>query len=117
MTNADVWGRGLQLAWAERDLPQTAWNSSNVNDPWYNAKFAEAVDAQASGECGRLVREMHMYGIEQFWTLYGPANKRFAATWPWIKGFNGETNLENGRYSTVFTRLWIDQEMKREMGY
>ena len=49
---------------------------------------------------------------------YGPLSPQFNVAQPWVKGYNGEVSLsKNGHYSTVMTRVWIDQDMKREMGF
>ena len=48
----------------------------------------------------------------------GPLSPQFNVAQPWVKGYNGEVSLsKNGHYSTVLTRVWIDQDLKREMGF
>ena len=36
---------------------------------------------------------------------------------PWVVGFNGETELGSMDRQLMAARLWIDQDLKREMGY
>ena len=54
--------------------------------------------------------------IEQLWTIRGPIAPLFGATQPWIKGYNGEGDLGSMNRTDVFQYLWIDQDLKRELG-
>ena len=117
MTNAEAAGKGQPLGWSARYLTTTGHNSSNVDDPWYNAKFEEAKGASSVEELNSLVKELQLYGVEQFWTIFGPVAPQFAVIQPWIIGYNGEHRLGDGRYNAVFTRVWIDQDLKKEMGF
>ena len=42
---------------------------------------------------------------------------RLSWSQPWLKGFNGENQLGVIDYHRVHVRIWIDQELKQEMGY
>jgi peptide/nickel transport system substrate-binding protein len=117
MTNAEAAGKGQPLGGSARYLTTTGHNSSNVDDPWYNAKFEEAKGASSVDELNSLVKELQLYGVEQFWTIFGPVAPQFAVIQPWVIGYNGEHRLGDGRYNAVFTRVWIDEDLKKEMGY
>jgi len=59
-----------------------------------------------------------MYGIERHWYTWGPMVPYYHATQPWVVGFNGEVTLGGMNYGgIVWARLWIDRELKKEMGY
>ena len=90
---------------------------SNVNDPVYDAMLEAAEAATTIEEQHRLVRELNQYGIEKFWMIWTPNGPQFNAIKPWIMGFNNENWMGNGQVLVVFTRLWIDQDLKTEMGY
>ena len=105
------WGGGM------RYIQETSWNTSNVDDPWYNAKYKEKGAATTMEEVNSITKELNQYAIEQFWTLFGPIAPMYSATQPWLIGFNGESMLGIGRYTAVFTRVWIDSELKEAMGY
>ena len=55
--------------------------------------------------------------IEQQWTIRGPIVPLFGATQPWLKGYNGENELGGHQRSTIFQYLWVDQDLKRELGF
>ena len=120
MISAEAAGRPVGpplTGWQRRFLPDTSWNSSNVNDPRYNAKFETGGAATTLEEYYSIVKELDQYAIEQFWQTWGGLAPQYAAVQPWLIGFSGETLLGNGQYTTIFTRLWIDQELKAAMGH
>ncbi len=117
MINAEAAGRWFVLPLQMRYTPSAPWNSSNVNDPVYTAKFEAGGKATTIEERNRIAGELNQYAIEKFWTIWGPMAPQYLGIQPWVKGFNGETILGNGQYNTVFTRLWIDQDLKKEMGH
>ncbi|MDE0023886.1 MAG: ABC transporter substrate-binding protein [Spirochaetaceae bacterium] len=90
---------------------------SNVSDPDYEAMLEAAEAATTIEEQHRLVRELNQYGIEKFWMIWTPNGPQFNAIQPWIIGFNNENWMGNGQVLVVFTRLWIDHDLKTEMGY
>ena len=56
--------------------------------------------------------------VANHWILWGGRVPHFQASQPWVKGYNGETNLGLGMERTMmFSRLWIDQDLKKEMGF
>ena len=65
----------------------------------------------------RLVKEVDMYTMENHWWIWGPKAGKYMANQPWVVGFNGETLLGFMDRLTVLPRLWIDSELKAEMGY
>ena len=85
-------------------------------DPVMDAKV-DAFDAAATPEeQQRLAREADMYLIEQQWYIWGPKVPVFNASQPWIKGYNGEVELGLARAMAIFARIWIDSDLKQEMG-
>ena len=66
----------------------------------------------------KQITKADMYGIERHWYTWGPMVPYYHATQPWVVGFNGEVTLGGMNYGgIVWARLWIDQELKKEMGY
>ena len=111
-------GKVCPWGWAGgKRFTDVAWDSSNVDDPVYNAMVEAAEGASTMEELNSMVKEVNQYAIENFWTLFSPVAPVYSAVQPWIIGFNGEMRLGENRYITVFTRLWIDQELKESMGF
>ena len=91
-------------------------NPTAQNDPKFKALVEAASAATTLEELERILKEAVMYHAEQHWQVEGPEAPQFNAIQPWLKGFNGEINLGNGNHA-VLARLWIDQELKKEMGF
>ena len=106
------------LGWhLTRFLTGAEWRTCNVSDPDYEAIYEAATAATTIEELNRLCKELNQYVIEKFWLIWGPMAQQFVATQPWLVGFNGERALGYGQYHTIFTRLWIDSELKEAMGH
>ncbi len=112
MINAEAAFKGPPVNPVKRFIPSTSWNSANADDEWYNAKFAEALAASTLEERDAALGELDMYGIEQFWHVFGPVGPQFSVTQPWVVGYNGEGSISENGHSTIFTRLWFDSSLK-----
>ena len=87
-------------------------------DPEIDALYEAANTASTVEEANRFVKEANMRLVELHWVVVGPVTPQFNVAQPWVKGYNGEVSVSvSGQYSTVLTRVWIDQDLKREMGF
>ena len=55
--------------------------------------------------------------MRNHWIIWGPRGPQFTVNQPWLKGYNGEGYLGACGGKTLFSRLWIDQDLKAEMGF
>ena len=95
----------------------TARSYSGVSDAQYDALYEAMVEATTMEEATRLTKEMDMRIIEQHWFLWGPLAPEFTVHQPWVIGYNAEGGFGASQNHVVFSRLWIDSELKKEMGY
>ena len=95
---------------------KNGWRPSNVSDPEFDEYYENALAATTIEEQKEWVQKADMRVIEQLWTIRGPIAPLFGATQPWIKGYNGEGDLGSMNRTDVFQYLWIDQDLKRELG-
>ena len=95
---------------------KAGWNPPNVQDPVFDAIYEAAVAATTIEDQKRLVKEADMYIIEKHWWIGGPRVPLFSVTQPWVIGYNGEIDGNIDRHQHI-ARLWIDSELKKEMGY
>ena len=93
------------------------FSPSNVNDPAYDVIYEAFQAATTTEEQKRLAREAVMRIAEQHWVIAGPRVPTFIVTQPWIVGYSGEVELGEMDRAIVLSRLWIDQDLKAEMGY
>ena len=78
---------------------------------------ADVQAATTTEERQRLTKLVDMYIIEKHWYIWGSRIPLMNVLHPWVVGFNGETELGNMDHKAVAARLWIDQDLKQEMGY
>ena len=95
------------------------WAIATVHAPdeGYEAEVVAMNEAATADEQRRMIRDLDRYIIEQFWAVQLPNIPLYNATSPWLKGYNGERELDScgGRWQP-FARSWVDQDLKAEMG-
>ena len=64
-----------------------------------------------------IMKDYNEYIMRQHFQVYGHKAPQFQLAQPWVKGFNGETFLTDMDNNGVLVRVWLDQDLKREMGY
>ena len=104
----------MSVTWYRSDAQ---WNRPAAQWSELDALVDAALAAQTVEEYQRLVKEADMYSIEQHWQIWGPKAPWYFAHWPWVKGYNGEFDLGPNEDSLIFSRVWLDQDLKREMGH
>ena len=90
---------------------------SGVHDAQYDAWFETAVNASTIEEQQSIIKQMDMRYIEQHWTIWGPWAPQYNVAQPWIMGYDGEGIIGGNTTHLVFSKLWIDSEMKAAMGH
>ena len=106
---------GLQAQYYSKQGPEINW--MQVNDPVFDKLYEAAEAGPDAEELKRLSREMGLRAAEMHWMIWGTESPQFNANWPWIKGYNGEIQLGITDFNYPFPYLWIDQDMKKAMGY
>ena len=93
------------------------WNFSGVEDPEVDAMVEAAENAPTREEMTRIVKEIDMRSIEEHWGVWGPQGSVWHFWQPWLGGYNGEMTMGGGQTYTMFSRLWVEQELKEAMGH
>ena len=94
-----------------------AWNPAGVADPVYDAMVEEVQAATNMEERQRLARAAAQYLIDGHWVIWAARVPHFSAHWPWVKGFNGESEAGDMDRALLFSRMWLDQDLKKELGF
>ena len=55
--------------------------------------------------------------LEEAPSIWLPTNYNYIAWWPWVKNYGGELRAGAVRPGPIYARIWIDHDMKREMGF
>ncbi len=94
------------------------FNLSIVKDPVIDKFLADCREAAATDltKAMKVYREMTKYALEQAFHVPDVQGPQSLMYWPWLKNYSGEIcvgydNMNVSRY------IWIDQDLKRKMGY
>ncbi len=94
-------------------------NMSYINDPRVNEVYLKVQPLMFSNpsEAMGTVKEMLKYVYDQAWFFSFPsAGPSHTFWWPWLKNFYGDTSI--GWFDSNFAQFaWIDQNLKKTMGY
>ena len=114
----DVWAAEYPsgLAPINSYWSKAGWNPNNNNDPVFDEIYEKALAATTVEEQQEWARQANLRIADQLWMIRGPVAPLFGATQPWIKGYNGEGDVGGMQRSTVLMYLWVDQDLKRELG-
>ncbi len=63
------------------------------------------------------MKKLSVYIMEQVPCIILPTAYAYVAWWPWVKNYYGEIRVGAHRASPIIARIWIDQELKKKMGY
>jgi peptide/nickel transport system substrate-binding protein len=99
----------------QRRLGGHGTNYTENNDPVYDEildRFNASLDRE---EAKRLVKEADDYAIRQHWSVVVVPRVTYNIWQPWLKGYSGELMQWNWQY--WYSRLWIDQDLKKSMGH
>jgi peptide/nickel transport system substrate-binding protein len=93
------------------------WNASGWSDPAFDANmkavFTEPDEAKRQASVRELTREI----LDQAPYIWLPVPYRYTAWWPWVRNYGGELRAGAARPGPIYARIWIDQAMKKSMGF
>ena len=98
-------------------LPNQVWNPSMWNDSAYTAKMEEVYRTREEPKRQQMLREMTVEILDKAPYIWLPTPYYFCAWWPWVQNYNGELRAGAVRPGPIYARIWIDQEMKKKMGF
>ncbi len=97
--------------------PTHKFNLAAVNDPVFNAMYAEAEESFDAAFRDEMRHKMDMYALDNAFNITLPSDVYFIAWQPWLKGYSGEFDLGHRSWFATWRHVWIDQELKEAMGH
>jgi peptide/nickel transport system substrate-binding protein len=91
-------------------------NYTHNDDASYDALVADYFAATTEEEASRIFIEAMWKILENHWAIQVCPLASFTVFQPYIKGYSGEV-LEFRNLAFYAARLWIDQDIKKSMGY
>jgi peptide/nickel transport system substrate-binding protein len=95
------------------------WNPHMMSDPYMDKSWQDAVENPklTDKQSMEVMKKLAVYALDQAPCIVLPTSYYYAAWWPWVQNFYGETSVGAQRSGPIWARVWIDQEMKKKMGY
>jgi len=93
------------------------YNAPMMDDPKLDARVAEANEERDEKKRQQILQEMTTYVLDQAPAIWLPSPYVYTAWWPWVKNYGGELYVGAGRFAPIHARIWIDQDMKKKMGF
>jgi peptide/nickel transport system substrate-binding protein len=93
------------------------WNPSRYNDPKFAAKMDQVYLEKDEAKRVKMIDEMTTEIVDKAPYIWLPTPYVFTAWWPWVKGYEGELRAGSARPGPIYARMWVDQDLKKKMGY
>jgi len=97
-------------------------NVGMVSDPVFDAFYNNGVASTSTGQLMTIVTEANKYVAEQHFSISLLQQMQYSLCQPWLKGYNGQYSAFSGSSGPQLlffygARFWIDQNLKKSMGY
>jgi peptide/nickel transport system substrate-binding protein len=93
------------------------WNPAFHSDTWHDETFFKAISMEGAEQRDALLREMNVRLIgERVPYVWLPTPTMYEAWWPYVKNYWGEHSVGTQDPGPIYARIWIDEDLKREMG-
>jgi len=100
-------------------FPGAPANFSVIDDPYINDMYHSKLTRYGYLEWDKLAQvlkeELTPYVLEQCWYIDLPAANTYTFWQPWLKGYQGESQVGMRNINTWTIFVWLDQELKKEM--
>ncbi len=93
------------------------WNPSMYSSESFDGRMAELYRTRDEAERIKIVRSLTREILDEAPYIWLPTGYTYTAWWPWVKNYGGELRAGAVRPWPIYARIWIDQKLKREMGF
>ena len=94
-----------------------------VNDPVFDAFYTNALAATSVDAIKQIVKDANEYVARQHYAVALLQPNSYDISQPWLKGYNGQDAAFSGTgsgpnfLSFYLARFFIDQQLKKNLGY
>ena len=93
------------------------WNAAIHSDKLHDETFHSALSMKDAEQRDALLREMNIRIIgERVPYVWLPTPTMYEAWWPYVKNYWGEHSVGTQDPGPIYARIWIDEDLKRQMG-
>ena len=98
-------------------VTKQTWNPSMWADPKFDARVQEAYEERDEAKRQEIIKELTREIVDAAPYIWLPTPYQYSAWWPWVKNYGGELRAGAVRPGPIYARIWIDQELKKKMGF
>ncbi|NDG40148.1 MAG: ABC transporter substrate-binding protein [Betaproteobacteria bacterium] len=98
-------------------VTKQTWNPSLYSDPEFDKRMAAAYLERDESKRQLLIKLMTRDIVEKAPYIWLPTPHVYSAWWPWVKNYDGELRVGSERPGPIHARMWVDQTMKKKMGF
>jgi peptide/nickel transport system substrate-binding protein len=62
-------------------------------------------------------KKLNVYVMGKAPAIWLPCHYKYIAWWPWVKNYYGELAVGCMRPGPIWARIWVDQALKKKMGF
>jgi peptide/nickel transport system substrate-binding protein len=90
-----------------------------MSDPYVDKTWEEVVKDPnlTEKQASEKMRNLIIYILDQAPAISLPVPYYYTAWWPWVKNYQGEVRVGAQRSAPIMARIWMDEELKKNMGY
>ena len=93
------------------------WNPSMYSNPEVDATIREIHLTRDRSKREAMLRALTVRMLDEAPYLWLPTAYIYTAWWPWVRNYHGELRVGAVRPGPIYARMWIDEDMKRELGF
>jgi len=98
-------------------VTKQTWNPSQYSDPEFDKKMAAVYLERDEKKRQAMLKELTRDILDKAPYVWLPIPYVYSAWWPWVKNYNGELRAGAERPGPIHARMWVDQDMKKKMGF
>jgi peptide/nickel transport system substrate-binding protein len=92
-------------------------NTSLWDDKAFEAKLATVYTERDEAKQQATIKALSREIIDKAPYIWLPTPYAYTAWWPWVKNYEGELFVGSARAAPIYARIWVDQAMKKKMGF
>lgn len=93
------------------------WNPAGFNDLAFDAALQSLAAEPEEEKRIALARELTRHVLQEAPYIWLPIQYLYTAWWPWVKNYGGELRAGAVRPGPIYSRIWIDHGLKKEIGF
>ena len=98
-------------------VTKQVWNPSQYTDPDFDSRMAAVYLEKDESKRQLLIKLMTRDIVEKAPYIWLPTPHTYSAWWPWVKNYDGELRAGAERPGPIHARMWIDQALKKKLGF